>query len=368
MTVQSPTAPLVSFVVPTLNRGRHVVRAVRSCLLAGERAGVQVEIIVVDSSSDDGSWEAMTVAFADDPRVILIQNDREAGPTGSWLLGARKVRGVFATFVWSDDYLAADFLTKLLPPLRDGSRLAIGRGQVRQLDDESPLGAEGARVRVEADVLLSCYLSDHMETAWLMPMSPACSLFAAEVMREWCESVVRLSQASALRKRLMWKAAIGPDFLLFLLALDRQSKYVVQELSPVAQFSTHEDSITVGSPPWLLRTGYWLARVAALTSGVGQHLSADQRRHVVFRLLVIGLRLMATTPSSPASGLSRRKAVLGLACECRDVTRLALRSDGRAPFIAGFLKFCRVMLVARLGGTGKPIRRGGPCPPDTRQT
>ncbi|MEG8053608.1 glycosyltransferase [Sphingomonas aerolata] len=48
--------PKVSFVVPTLNRGRYVVRAVDSCLAAAT-AAVDVEVVVLDSMSDDGSWD-----------------------------------------------------------------------------------------------------------------------------------------------------------------------------------------------------------------------------------------------------------------------------------------------------------------------
>ncbi|MEG8028204.1 glycosyltransferase [Sphingomonas aerolata] len=58
--------PKISFVVPTLNRGRYVVRAVDSCLAAAT-AAVDVEVVVLDSMSDDGSWDLLTERFAGIP-------------------------------------------------------------------------------------------------------------------------------------------------------------------------------------------------------------------------------------------------------------------------------------------------------------
>ena len=47
--------PVVSFVIPTLNRGKYVRRAVRSCL-NNDDENVCVEVVVIDSSSNDGSF------------------------------------------------------------------------------------------------------------------------------------------------------------------------------------------------------------------------------------------------------------------------------------------------------------------------
>jgi succinoglycan biosynthesis protein ExoO len=105
--------PLVSFIVPTLNRVRYVTRAVDSCLRAGDVAGVTVEVIVLDSHSADGSWECLVDRYQNDLRVTLLQNERNAGPTASWLAAARLAMGNYRTFVWSDDYLAPHFLSDL---------------------------------------------------------------------------------------------------------------------------------------------------------------------------------------------------------------------------------------------------------------
>ena len=76
--------PVVSFVIPTLNRGKYVRRAVRSCL-KNDDENVCVEVVVIDSSSNDGSFEELQQEFSADDRVKLLQNPSGSGPIKSWL-------------------------------------------------------------------------------------------------------------------------------------------------------------------------------------------------------------------------------------------------------------------------------------------
>ncbi len=116
----------VSFIVPTLNRLDYVLRAVASCLVAGEAVvGIETEVVVLDSQSDDGSWELLQERFGSDPRVKLVQNKRGLGPTHSWIDGVDCATGDYMTFVWSDDYISPRFLMRLLPMMNNKTRLAI---------------------------------------------------------------------------------------------------------------------------------------------------------------------------------------------------------------------------------------------------
>ena len=76
--------PVVSFVVPTLNRGKYVLRAVHSCL-TNDDENVCIEVVVIDSSSNDGSFEELQQEFSADNRVKLLQNPSGSGPIKSWL-------------------------------------------------------------------------------------------------------------------------------------------------------------------------------------------------------------------------------------------------------------------------------------------
>jgi glycosyltransferase involved in cell wall biosynthesis len=289
---------LVSFLIPTLNRGIYVVRAVDSCLEAAKQAGVAAEVIVLDSESDDGSWEALQKRFCGNDSVRLEQNQRGLGPTHSWLDAAEFVTGDVVTFVWSDDYVAPHFLSRLLPMLRDGATVAIGRGAIRDIDDGSPLNDSDVVTNLAGIEALEGYLGTHP----LMvdpPVSPASALFSRSAFGHWKALVPTLCKATELRQQLMWRRAIGPDLLLYLDALRLAGdQHVTLSDSQVVQFSAHGDSITIGSPPWLLRAGYWLSRTSAvLDLDVLDILPKNIGARLCARIMLQGIALSRSIPS-----------------------------------------------------------------------
>lgn len=285
-----PRRPLVSFIVPTLNRGRYVVRAVESCL-AVDPIGLAIEVVVLDSQSDDGSFEALTERFRSDPRVKLLQNKRGLGPTHSWSDGARAAGGDFLTFVWSDDYIAPDFVALLAPSLGDGRAVAYGHGAIRDVDDESPLPSDPRRERFPPQVLLGDYF-DLGRRVWLgLPVSPCCSLFTREAFDAWLAAVEPWARATPLRELLIWRRAIGPDLMLFFQALLLSTTDVVRHRAATAQFSSHPGSITIASHRWPYQTGYWLARLWALSGVVDR----DQFVRLAAQTMVFGWELWLKT-------------------------------------------------------------------------
>lgn len=328
----------VTFLVPTLNRGRYVLRTVTSCLQAAAKAGLEPQVVVVDSSSDDGSWEALVRHFGSDRRVELVQNSREAGPTASWLEAARLARGRTATFVWSDDYVSSHFLEALEPEI-DGveTHLCVGSAVIRDVECDDELPEVGPAERHPLSEVVQAHLGDPPPSR-SAPVSPACSLFSAKALRLWAADVERLSQATPLRERLMWQSAIGPDVLVYAAALSLQHVGVPQVAGAVAQFSEHPGSITIGSNPWPLRTGYWLARVAAVEGGLDGRLTTRERARIRARLLLVGLRLAQQAPSEPVRGISRRAARAAVLIELRRLLRDSRRTVGAPAVMTGLLR------------------------------
>lgn len=348
----------VSCLVPTLDRGRYVLRTVESCLRAGTHAGVDVEVIVLDSQSRDGSWEALAEEFQNDARVTLLQNTRGSGPLPSWLAAAEHASGDYVTFVWSDDYLSVDGLRLLLAGLREGEHLSMGGAVIRDIDCEDAFqGTEGLE-HVPSSELLESYLAGSWRpTSAATPVSPTSSLFSAAVFQAWAESVEAVCRNSPLRERVMWRAAIGPDLMLYLCAASMQVQPVAQQMMPVAQFSQHAGSITVGSLRWALRTGYLLARVSALGEA-GSRLAPPRRAFLFGAIFIEILALAAAVPRQPLSDLSRSVARLALLREARGLARLARGDVGLVAFGAGMARAVRGRLSQRR------IRRSSLLQPD----
>jgi glycosyltransferase involved in cell wall biosynthesis len=104
------TSPLVSVVMPTHERPALLDRAARSVL---DQAGVEVELVVVDDASADDTAEA-TARLAEDPRVVVVRNERSLGPSGARNAGIARARGDFLAFVDDDDAVLPGALARLV--------------------------------------------------------------------------------------------------------------------------------------------------------------------------------------------------------------------------------------------------------------
>ena len=91
--------PEVSVVIPTRNRWPMLSAHALSSALAQE--DVEIEIVVVDDASDDGTAEHVE-ALAD-PRVRLVRNERNRRLPASRNVGAAVARGAWLAFLDDDD-------------------------------------------------------------------------------------------------------------------------------------------------------------------------------------------------------------------------------------------------------------------------
>lgn len=92
------TSPLLSVVIPTLNRARLVCEAVESAL--SQRIG-QVEVIVVDDGSTDDTASMLTRNFGS--RIYLLRMPSRRGVGAARNAGVRLASGELLAFLDSDD-------------------------------------------------------------------------------------------------------------------------------------------------------------------------------------------------------------------------------------------------------------------------
>jgi GT2 family glycosyltransferase len=93
------TEPLVSLVIPTYNRAHCLTKAIDSVLAQTHR---ELEILVVDDGSTDGTADRLARAYAHEPRLrVLSQPNR--GVSAARNHGLRAARGDFVALLDSDD-------------------------------------------------------------------------------------------------------------------------------------------------------------------------------------------------------------------------------------------------------------------------
>ena len=107
---------LVSILIPTFNNEDFVQEAIRSAL---DQTYENIEIIVVDNQSTDGSWARLKAISEKESRVKVYQNEGNYGPVKNWIIAAHKATGYYAKFLWSDDLITPDFLEKTLALMYD---------------------------------------------------------------------------------------------------------------------------------------------------------------------------------------------------------------------------------------------------------
>ena len=116
------SAPLISFVLATYNRGQVLVdclRKVQSCGLPAD----QFEIIVVDNASADGTADRLTQQL---PTVQLIRLPANEGPVAKNHAIAA-ARGQFIVFLDDDAFPLENAVSNMLQHFQDDPHLGRGR-------------------------------------------------------------------------------------------------------------------------------------------------------------------------------------------------------------------------------------------------
>ncbi|MER7798023.1 glycosyltransferase family 2 protein [Microbacterium sp. NPDC096154] len=99
---------LVSVVIPCFDYEQYLAHAVRSALT---QHGVDVEVIVVDDASRDGSLDVAR-RLAADPRVRVLANELNVGPVATFNRGLAAARGEFVVRLDADDLLTPGALRR----------------------------------------------------------------------------------------------------------------------------------------------------------------------------------------------------------------------------------------------------------------
>lgn len=108
----------LTIVVPVYNRTELVGRCLRSCL---SQSGENVEVVVVDDASSDGTADAVR-AFVH-PRLRLFVQDQNKGVCAARGRGVLEARGEWIAFVDSDDELLEGAVGALLGAIKDCPRM-----------------------------------------------------------------------------------------------------------------------------------------------------------------------------------------------------------------------------------------------------
>src|SRR5215218_5649179 len=146
-----PEGGKVSVVIPCYNQARFLGEAIRSVLCQGY---TDLEIIVVDDGSEDGTEEVASGYAKEDPRVRLIRQENR-GLSAARNRGLAEASGEYVVFLDSDDRLLAKALEVGVRELESHPECAFVSGHYRPISAQGDVYAVPRQNRVDGDRYLA---------------------------------------------------------------------------------------------------------------------------------------------------------------------------------------------------------------------
>jgi glycosyltransferase involved in cell wall biosynthesis len=108
--------PLVTVYLPTHNRAQLLGRAIESVL---GQSHAELELLIVDDASSDGTPEQLERAARQDGRIRVLRRESAGGPAAARNDAIRCARGEFITGLDDDDRMLPRHIERLLGAYRD---------------------------------------------------------------------------------------------------------------------------------------------------------------------------------------------------------------------------------------------------------
>jgi glycosyltransferase involved in cell wall biosynthesis len=243
------SAPLVSVMVPVYNRRHLLGDCLKSALAQTCR---DLEVVVVDNASTDGTWDVCREFARADSRVRIFRNAENLGPVRNWRRCFREAQGRYGKLLFSDDVMSSHYLEKTLPWMRDPHVAFVFTMAMMGTDPGT------SRLVYRFDEHTGRYpRAVYLRRALLgssAPVSPGAALFRVSDLR----GSLRLSIPSPTVTGFEEHGA-GIDLLLYLMTAARYEE-VAYVAEPLVFFRAHAGSISQ-SGDFRLPDAYHQARI-----------------------------------------------------------------------------------------------------------
>ena len=241
--------PLVSVLIPVYNRGQLVLEAVESAL---EQTYSNIEIIICDNCSTDGTYDILCKNYANHPKVKLYQNEKNLGPVNNWIQCLQKATGKYVKILWSDDLISSQFIEKCVAVMEKDDDIGMVYSSCILFSDREMKTCQPLhKLPIESGKYdKDIFYQGTFVGEWDLPVSPGCALFRREdvtILREIPNGYgINCNSTGA-----------GIDLLIFLFAMEKHKYYYYYD-QPMSFFRYHAGSITISNN---LTREYNLARL-----------------------------------------------------------------------------------------------------------
>lgn len=181
---------LVSVIVPVYNTEEYLPKCIESIL---NQTYKNIEVILVDDGSTDGSLAVCRHYEKMDPRVIVLSETHQGG-VNARKEGVNRAQGEYCTFVDSDDWVAENFIETVLM-LTDNGSVDIVNYNMRRVDglktwDWEYTVPEGVYEGLQLGDIYGNMMFD---------------------FKRWCPGIIQSLCTKLIRRDILWKAISPVD-------------------------------------------------------------------------------------------------------------------------------------------------------------
>jgi glycosyltransferase involved in cell wall biosynthesis len=175
--------PLVSIIIPTLDRPRYLREAIDAALAQTYR---NIEVLVFDNGTLEETRAVAEEAAQRDSRVRFRRNEHNLGMSGNFNALAAAAQGEFLVAIGDDDRLLPAFVGRLVEAMRPNVRVAFSNHYL--------IDAEGRRLVQESvtysrqygrDILPAGLVQNPEAAAWRQSIPMSASLLRTEDLQRF---------------------------------------------------------------------------------------------------------------------------------------------------------------------------------------
>lgn len=226
--------PLVSILIPVYNRKNLVGETIESAI---NQTYKNIEIVIVDNCSTDGTWELLQEFEQKDNRIRIFQNPENIGPVRNWKRCIDEAKGEYAKFLFSDDLIAENFIGETLTILKSNSEIGfvISSALILNKSQTSKIYNFDFNIIDSKTYITNTIIKGNY------PNSPGCALFRLVDLKQ--NLLINIENPYNLDFSIY---GAGNDLLIFML-IARKYKYIAHTNVTYSVFKSHEDSFTVSN-------------------------------------------------------------------------------------------------------------------------
>jgi GT2 family glycosyltransferase len=134
------SVPLVSVVILNCNGKKLLERCLSSVLVSGQ---INIEVIVVDNGSIDGSVDYIQRKFGEDSRLRIVSNGANFGVAEGHNVGILQSHGRYIAFLDNDTQVSLNWISNLAKVLESDSTVGAVQGKIMLMDNNAFFDSTG---------------------------------------------------------------------------------------------------------------------------------------------------------------------------------------------------------------------------------